>query len=291
MKRSAQIIVCCAQKGGVAKTVTTHNLAVALSQAKKKVLAVDMDYQANLTCCLGIDEPNTLSVGIAQLLEAELHDSELPAPESYIQHCGGVDLIAASTYLSAVSETMRLEMGSERFLADILTPLRPLYDYIVVDTGPKLDNLNINALVAADQVVIPVNPQYLSAMGLERLLATVNKVRRRFNPDIEIAGVLLTMCEKRTNLCQIITEQIRQEYGPVLHVFNATIPMTVKVGESVYYSKSVIEYCPSSPASSAYKAFAQELLEQDKLRIIAKAELRKEDRQNEKKYACASHHS
>ncbi len=276
MKHSAQIIVCCAQKGGVAKTVTTHNLAVALSQTGKKVLAVDMDYQSNLTCCLGIEQPNDLPVGIAQLLEAELHDDDLPESESYIQHCGSIDLIAASTYLSAVSETMRLEMGSERFLADILTPLRPLYDYILVDTGPKLDNLNINALVAADLVVIPVNPQYLSAMGLERLMATIAKVRRRFNPNIEIAGVLLTMCEKRTTLCQMISNQIRQEYGSILHVFQSTIPMTVKVGESVYFSKSVIEYCPSSPAATAYQAFAQELLEQGKLRIVAKAELQKE---------------
>lgn len=275
MVQPAQIIVCCAQKGGVAKTVTTHNLAVALSQDGKKVLAVDMDYQANLTCCLGIEQPNTLPIGIAQLLEAELHDTELPAPEIYIQHCGGVDLIAASTYLSAVSETMRLEMGSERFLADILNTLRPRYDYILVDTGPKLDNLNINALVAADQVVIPVNPQYLSAMGLERLLQTISKVRRRFNPQINVAGVLLTMCERRTNLCQTITNQIREEYGTVLHVFRAAIPMTVKVGESVYYSKSVIEYCPSSPASVAYQTFAQELLERTSIRIVAKAELKK----------------
>ena len=132
MKHSAQIIVCCAQKGGVAKTVTTHNLAVALSQTGKKVLAVDMDYQSNLTCCLGIEQPNDLPVGIAQLLEAELHDDDLPEPESYIQHCGSIDLIAASTYLSAVSETMRLEMGSERFLADILTPL------IVFSTAEKV---------------------------------------------------------------------------------------------------------------------------------------------------------
>lgn len=277
MNRSAQIIICCAQKGGVAKTVTTHNLAVAFSQSGKKVLAVDMDYQANLTACLGIERPDALPIGIAQLLEAQLNDEELPDPESYIQHCGGVDLIAASTYLSAVSETMRLEMGSERFLADILNPLRSRYDYILVDTGPKLDNLNINALVAADQVVIPVNPQYLSAMGLERLLNTVRKVKRRFNPHIEIAGVLLTMCERRTNLCQTITEQIRQEYGPILHVFQSAIPMTVKVGEAVYYSKSVIEYCPASPASTAYQAFAKELLEQNRLRIVAKAGLRKED--------------
>ena len=100
-------------------------------------------------------------------------------------------------------------------------------------------------------------------------MATIAKVRRRFNPNIEIAGVLLTMCEKRTTLC-------RQEYGSVLHVFQSTIPMTVKVGESVYFSKSVIEYCPSSPAAAAYQAFAQELLEQGKLRIVAKAELQKE---------------
>ena len=123
----ATIISCCAQKGGCAKTVTVHNLSYALSQMGKHVLAVDFDVQANLTTCFGIEQPEQLTT-IANLLDTQIHDEDLPAPSEFIQHCSGVDLIASSPYLSAVSESMALEMGSERFLSNILEPMRDLYD-------------------------------------------------------------------------------------------------------------------------------------------------------------------
>lgn len=268
--------VCSAQKGGCAKTITTHNLAVALSQHGYKVLAVDMDCQSNLTTCLGIENKDSIPITIAHLLAAQLEDEELPDRELYIKHCGCIDLIPSSSYLSAVSETMRLEMGSERFLSEILAPLKSCYDYIIIDTGPKLDNLNINALVAADQVIIPTSPQFLSAMGLESLMKTIQKIKKRFNPKLEIAGVLFTMCEKRTALYKVITEQIQEEYESTLQVFQTAIPMTIKVGESVYYGQSVIEYCPSSPASIAYKNLARELLGLDLLPQITKHRSAKE---------------
>lgn len=254
----AQIIVCCAQKGGCAKTVTVHNLASALSRMGRKVLTVDFDSQASLTVCFGI-APQSVPIGIAQLMDLQAQDLEMPAKAEYIQHCGGIDLIPSSSSLSAVSESMHHEIGCEQFLSNILSALRDDYDYIIVDTGPKLDNLNINAMIAADQLLIPVNPQYLSTAGLQTLLKMYNKVKRRFNPGIEIAGVLLTMCEQRTNLCKIITQQIRDEYHSALPIFEHSIPMTVKVGESVYYSKSVLEYAPHCTAAVVYQQFAEEL--------------------------------
>ena len=141
----------------------------------------------------------------------------------------------------------------------ILAPLRNDYDYIIVDTGPKLDNLSINALVAADQLIIPVNPQFLSTAGLDKLHGTIRKIKRRLNPNVKIAGILLTMCETRTNLCKIICQQIREEYETAIPVFENAIPMTVKVGEAVYYSKPVLDYAPNCSASIAYKNFAKEL--------------------------------
>ncbi len=268
-----KIIVCSAQKGGCAKTVTTHNLAVALAQMGNKVLAVDMDCQASLTSCLGIENADAIPIGIGHLLVAAMKDEDFPEKEMYIKHCGLIDLIPASSYLSAVSENMRLEMGSERFLEMVLEPLRDLYDFILVDTGPKLDNLNINALVAADEVLIPVNPQFLSAMSLENLLRTIKKVKRRFNPKLTVAGVLFTMCEQRTNLFKVITEQIHEEYDATLRIFESAVPMTIKVGESVYYAQSVIEYCPSSPASFAYQNLARELTGQELLQPMKKKAL------------------
>ena len=224
----------------------------------KSVLAVDFDTQASLTTCFGIN-PDHVPVNIADLMDRQIHDEELPSRSEYIHHCGGVDLIPSSAKLSAVSEIMHHEIGCERFLYNILEPLRNDYDYILVDTGPKLDNLSINALIAADQLLIPVNPQFLSTAGLQALLKTVVKVQRRFNPQIKISGILLTMCEQRTNLCKIISSQIREEYQDTVPVFSHSIPMSVKVGEAVYYSQSVIDYAPKSKVALSYQNFAKEL--------------------------------
>lgn len=256
----AKIITCCAQKGGCAKTVTVHNLAAALAEKGCRVLTVDLDPQANLTMCFGFESPSSLPVTTANLLDRMAHDEELPAKEEYILHPGPVDLIASSTSLAGISETIRLEYGSEIFLKSILKPLRASYDYILVDTGPKLDNLAINALVAADSVLIPVNPQYFSTMGLENLLKTVKKIKRRFNPALFVEGILLTMYEPRKNLCKVITEQIREAYLPHIRIFSMPVPMTIRVGEAVYYSKSILDFCPASPAAEAYRSLAAELL-------------------------------
>lgn len=254
----AQIIACCAQKGGCAKTVTVHNLSTAFKRMGKSVLAVDFDTQASLTTCFGLN-PDHVPVNIADLMDVQIHDEELPSRSEYIHHCGGVDLIPSSAKLSAVSEIMHHEIGCERFLYNILEPLRNDYDYILVDTGPKLDNLSINALIAADHLLIPVNPQFLSTAGLQALLKTVTKVQRRFNPQIKISGILLTMCEQRTNLCKIISSQIREEYQDTVPVFSNSIPMSVKIGEAVYYSQNVIDYAPKSKVALSYQSFAEEL--------------------------------
>ena len=254
----AQIIACCAQKGGCAKTVTVHNLSVAFKRMGKSVLAVDFDTQASLTTCFGIN-PDHVPINIADLMDSQIHDEELPSRSEYIHHCGGVDLIPSSAKLSAVSEIMHHEIGCERFLYNILEPLRNDYDYILVDTGHALSQSSINALIAADQLLIPVNPQFLSTAGLQALLKTVVKVQRRFNPQIKISGILLTMCEQRTNLCKIISSQIREEYQDTVPVFSHSIPMSVKVGEAVYYSQSVIDYAPKSKVALSYQSFAREL--------------------------------
>lgn len=253
------IIVCCAHKGGVGKTVTVHNLSYALSRMGKRVLAVDFDDQANLTTCFGIDAPEQLPITIADLMDMQIHDENVPDKSQYVQHCNSIDLLASSLYLSTVSDAMHLEMGSERFLSNILNPLRDDYDYIIVDTGPKLDNLTINALIAADELIIAVEPQYLSTTGLNVLYGTIKKIKRRFNPELDIAGILLTMCHHRTNLCKIMSQQIREEFQTSFPIFHVNIPYTVKMGEAVYNAKSILEYAPSCTAATAYQNFAIEL--------------------------------
>ena len=257
---NAKIYMTACMKGGCAKTVTTYNLAYSLQKLGKKVLAVDFDSQANLTTCFGVEEPAAISVTIGHLMMAQIDDEELPTPEEYIMSRNGVDFIPSSMVLSAVDAKLRLEMGAEKMLAGILDSLREKYDAIIIDTAPALGALNINALAAADEVIITVNPQLLAMMGLQDFLKTVKKIKSRINDKLDVAGILLTMCDVRTNLCKVITEQVTDTFEGQIRIFGSKIPNTVKVGESVYYSEPLLEYAPECKACEAYENLAKELI-------------------------------
>ena len=256
----AEIIVIANQKGGVGKTTTTLNLAYSLKKLEKKVLMVDFDSQANLTTCFGIENPNDNKNNIANLMMMKMNDEELPDKSVYIISKNGVDIIPSSIYLSVVDANLRLEMGSEKMLSEILEELRDDYDYIIIDTSPSLGSLTINALSATDSVIVTVNPQLLAMMGLQDFLKTTKKIQRRINPRLIIKGILLTMCDSRTNLSKILSEQVNEAYSGVIDIYKTQIPMTVKVGESIYYGQSIAEYCPTSKASIAYEDFAKEMI-------------------------------
>jgi chromosome partitioning protein len=226
----------------------------------KKVLAVDMDSQANLTTCFGVENPADLPVTIGHLMMAQMDDEELPDASEYIMSRNGVDFIPSSMVLSAVDAKLRMEMGAERMLAGILEPIKDRYDYVIIDTPPALGALTINALTAADGAVITVNPQLLAMMGLQDFLKTIKKIKSRLNPGLEVEGILLTMCEARTNLCKVITEQVNDTFDGQIRIFRSRIPNTVKVGESVYYSQPLLEYAAESKVCEAYMEFGRELI-------------------------------
>ena len=255
-----RVILVGATKGGVGKSVSSYNLAYSLASMGKRVLAVDFDSQANLSTCFGIDDPATVPVTIGHLMMAQIEDEELPDPSEYIHSRNGVDFIPSSMVLSAVDAKLRLEMGAERMLANIIEPLKDRYDYLIVDTCPALGALTINALAAADGVVITVNPQLLAMVGLQEFLKTIKKIKSRINPRLEVEGILLTMCEPRTNLCKVISEQVTDTFEGQIRVFESKIPNTVKVGESVYYSEPLLEYAPNTKACKAYMDFGKELI-------------------------------
>ena len=255
-----KIILVGATKGGVGKSVSSYNLAYSLASMGKKVLAVDFDSQANLTTCFGVEDPAAVPVTIGHLMMAQIDDEEMPDASEYIRSRNGVDFIPSSMVLSAVDAKLRLEMGAERMLANILEPLKDSYDYLILDTCPALGALTINALAAADGVVITVNPQLLAMVGLQEFLKTIKKIKSRINPKLEVEGILLTMCEARTNLCKVISEQVTETFGGKIRVFESKIPNTVKVGESVYYSEPLIEYAPQTKACKAYLDFGKELI-------------------------------
>ncbi len=255
-----KVILVGATKGGVGKSASSYNLAYSLASLGKKVLAVDFDSQANLTTCFGVEDTAAVSVTIGHLMMAQMEDEKLPDPAEYIMNRNGVDFIPSSMVLSAVDAKLRLEMGAERMLANILEPLRDSYDYVIIDTCPALGALTINALAAADGVVITVNPQLLAMMGLQDFLKTIKKIKSRINPKLEVEGILLTMCEARTNLCKVISEQVAETFEGQIKIFNSKIPSTVKVGESIYYSEPLLEYAPETKACKAYLDFGKELI-------------------------------
>jgi chromosome partitioning protein len=226
----------------------------------KKVLAVDLDSQANLTTCFGVENPAGLPVAIGHLMMAQMDDGAMPDTSEYIMSRNGMDFIPSSMVLSAVDAKLRMEMGAERMLAGVLEPIKNRYDYVIIDTPPALGSLTINALTAADGAVITVNPQLLAMMGLQDFLKTIKKIKSRLNPKLEVAGILLTMCEARTNLCKVITEQVNDTFDGQIRIFRSRIPNTVKVGESVYYSQPLLEYAPESKACEAYMDFGRELI-------------------------------
>lgn len=254
----AEVITIANQKGGVGKTTTTLNLAYSLMGLGKKVLVIDIDPQANLTRCLGIENPSKSEITIGHLLMNEINADEYNIDE-YISTYDEIDLISSSIFLSAVEAQLKLETGSEKVLSEAIEPIKENYDYILIDTSPSLGTLTINALCSADSVLIVADTQMFAMVGLEDLIMTINKIKKRLHSKITIEGILLTMFNNRTNLSKTIIEQVKESYGNLIKVFDTAIPQTVKIGEAIYYGQSIKKYDKKSKADLAYDNLAKEI--------------------------------
>ena len=256
----ANITAICNQKGGVGKTVTTVNLGIGLAREGKRVLLIDLDSQGSLTASLGYQHPDQMEDTVAKVMGHIIMDEPLSPSEGIIHHTEGVDLLPANIELSGVEVTLVNTIGREIVLREYLKTVQEQYDVILLDCCPSLGMLTINALTAADEIISPLQAHYLSIRGLEQLIRSISKVKRQINPGLEIAGILITMADMRTNYTRDIIELLRTNYGSKLRIFNSIIPLSIRAAETSAEGRSIYLHDPTGKVSNAYAALTREVL-------------------------------
>ncbi len=256
----SKIIVITNRKGGCGKSMTTASLGVGLARQGKKTLIIDADSQHSLTVSMGITEPDKLSVTLASIMTNIIHEAECDPTSGIIHHAEGVDLMPANNTLAGMEITLAPLIGRETILSQYIDRIKTLYDYVLIDTAPTLDLLTVNALAAADSVIIPMTPKFLDAKGLELLLKSIAQIRRAINPSLAIGGMLLTMVDKRTNFTREIITLVENAYGGKLRIFGGHIPLSVRAAEASATGRSIFTHDPTGKVAAAYAALTLEVI-------------------------------
>ena len=241
------------QKGGVGKTTTVVNVGAYLAAAEKRVLVVDMDPQANATSSLGVDK-HTIRHSV---YDALVRDQPMERALTLTKRLG-LDLIPSTRALAGAEIELVGMLARERRLLQALQPLRDRYDYVLIDCPPSLGLLTINALTAADELIIPIQCEYLPMEGLAELLHTVDLVRANLNERLAISGLLMTMYDVRTSLAQQVVDEVRGHFSD--KVFSTVVPRNVRLSEAPSYGESILDYAPGSAGGLAYAELAREVL-------------------------------
>ena len=257
-----KVIAVANQKGGCSKTSVVANLGIGLALSGKKVLLIDSDPQGSLTASLGFPDPDEIPLTLATIMMDIIDEKEFSADYGLLHHKEGIDLIPANMELSGIEVSLANTMSREMILKEYIEIVRDQYDFILIDCMPSLGVMTINALVAADRVLVPVQSSYLSVKGLQMLLKTIAVVKKRLNKSLKMEGILITMVDYRTNYAKDITAMLRDRYGmdEDIGVLQTFIPFSVKIQEASSEGVSIFRYAPKCKVAESFSSLTKEVL-------------------------------
>ena len=244
-----KVIAFANQKGGVTKSTSTENIGIGLARLGKKVLLIDADGQGSLTASLGFRNPDSMEVTLPTILERIIEDEEVNRNEGLLVHEEGIYLMPCNIELSALEVSMSNVMRREYILKEYVDMQRENFDSILIDCMPSLGMITVNALTAADSVIIPVQASYLPIKGLEQLIKSISMVKKHLNPSLGVDGILISMVDERTRFSKDIIELLKENYGNAIHIFKSMIPKSVRAEESTAEGISIYKHDPNGVAA------------------------------------------